>query len=329
MSGNRLNIVSVQGSENQQQPKRTNSKIALKLEAQAFFERQWLENPSQFDPLANCMDRERLERSHALLTTFVDPAGKRAADLGCGSGVFARRLRDDGAIVHAVDVASQALKELKQHDTRNIETFQDYVPMTLLADNAYDIVAALDLVGYLNPSEYRLFFAELSRLVNKDGYVVCSTPVDFNSEDALQRFGALAETEFVIGKWVFSHHSLYIRVCDFFAAPARFVKGSSDGSYRDKELKRRYGFNRWWFKLNSHRIPALLWKVFAPIGTVIEAQLKQSPAVMNQLERVCRLISSDSGISHAIFIGKRRPLVEAPPEGAAPQEMKHKKQLWE
>ena len=329
MSENRLNIVSVDNKEPPQQGNKGLTKTALKLEAQATCERLWRENPDQFNPLSNCMDRMRLDRTYNLITPFVDLHGKTVAELGCGSGTFTRRLRDSGAAVHAVDIAGNALKALHQHDDSNIQTFQDYVPMTSLKDNAYDLVVATDIIAYLHPNEYRLFFAELSRLVKPEGYAVCSTPVDINSDDALQRFGALAETEFIIAVWVFSYHSFYIRVCDFFLAPARFVKGNSDATYRQKEIEKRYALNRWWYSINSTAIPAAIWKIVSYLSNPLAAWLKQSTAVMNMLEKVCKFISSDNGISHATFIGKRRPLMQMPPADAMPQEMKHKKQLWE
>ena len=60
-------------------------------ELEAKFDRQWLENPRQFDPDRNCIERERLKRTWELLLKHTHIKGKRAVDLGCGGGVFPQR----------------------------------------------------------------------------------------------------------------------------------------------------------------------------------------------------------------------------------------------
>lgn len=330
MSDSRLNIVAVSNTPEMipsKKPILTNN--VRKQEAQAKFDRLWLENPEQFNPLRNCMERERIDRTMKLIAGFVDLSGIFAVDLGCGEGVFTRGLRDSGAILHAVDISSIALKKLKEHDMRNIEAFQDCLPATKLQDDSYGLVVCTEVIAYLDPNDYRILFAELSRLIKPNGYVVCSTSLDINSEDALQRFAMLAETEFIIEKWIFSHHYLYIRLSDFFEAPFRFVKASRNPEYRNRELNERFAFAHWWFKWNSLRLPSFFWKLVSFISNPIANWLKQSPRMLQRLENISRFIWSDSGISHAVFIGKRRPIAIPPPPEGPPIERKHKKQVWE
>jgi len=194
---------------------RIGSRRAKRQEAQAKYERMWLTAPGQFDPTRNCMERERLERTWQLINEFVDLNGKRAVDLGCGSGHLARRLKDAGAIVQAVDISSNALKELKKW---HIDAIQDTLPDTSLPDGAYDVVVSTDVIAELPRSEHRLYMAELARLVTAKGYVVCSTPIDIHSEDALQQLAELAHTEFDVLKWVYSYHALYVRLKAFVEA---------------------------------------------------------------------------------------------------------------
>lgn len=330
VADNRLNVVAVSNTSDSIPPKKTVlTNSARKQELQAKFDRLWLEDPEQFNPLRNVKERNRLDRTMEAIKEFVDLSHVLAADLGCGAGALTRRLRDSGASLHAVDISSNALKLLKQQDMHNIEAFQDYLPATSLKDDAYGLVVCTDVIAYLPSNDYRILFAELSRLVSQDGFVACSTPLDINSEDALQRFAMLAETEFQVDKWVFSYHYLYIRLNDFFEAPSRFFKASKDAEYRKKELNERIALSHWWFKWNSLRIPALFWKLVSLISNPLAHALKQSPRMLTILEKISKFIWSDSGISHVLFIGKRRPLAIPPPPEGPPIERKHKKQVWE
>lgn len=325
MEENHLNVVTI---DKQNFLGEFSSKNSRKLELQAKFERLWLIDPEQFNPLRNCMERERLNRTEQLIKEFTNPDEQLVVDLGCGSGVFARRLTELGSIVHGLDIAMNALKQMEHIEPKLARTMQGYLPRTTLPDNGYDLVLAMDVIAYLPADEYRLFFSELSRLVKSKGYVVCSTPLDINSENPLERFARLAETEFKIEKWILSYHLLHIKFRDFFDSPSRFIKASKDIEYRHQELSRRAGWKHWWFKFNSRAIPAAFWSLIHPITTPIARMIKQNRTFMLYLEKLSHFIWDERGVTHIIFIGIRRPLVETPPE-ELPQETKHKKQIWE
>lgn len=302
---------------------------ARRMETQAYFERKWLLEPEKMDPLRNCMERERLKRTLELLKEKTTIAGKKAVDLGCGGGVFSRMLQDEGASIDAVDIAQNALKIVNNHVHTNIQTHQDYVPSTKLGDDAYDIVICTELIAELQSDEYRLLISELVRLVKPEGWIVCSTSIDINSVDALQRFAELAEAEINIDKWRFSHHRCYIRLCDFLEAPAKFVKASRQHAYKMQQLNERSFLSRFWFRLNSATLPAALWYLVTFLSVPLTNWIKQSDRVLLGLEKMCTLLWSDAGITQAIFVGKRRPLFTPLPEKERPVETKHKRQVWE
>lgn len=295
-------------------------------EAIAKFNRLWLINPQQFNPLRNCLEEERIERTVSL---FPDLKEKKAVDLGCGSGVISRQIRDRGASVDAVDVAVNALKELEKLNFTGITPLQDYVPRTKLKDDSYDLVVAADLVAYLPPAEYRLFMSELARLVKPGGKVVCSTPIDIYSTDSLERFVVLSETEFQLDHWIFSHHKYWLKLNNFLDAPARFSRAGSNADYRNLKLQERKGFSRSWFIWNSSAPLSLFWKAVSLISVPIHTLFKNSRFVLLALEKLCKAIASQSGISHAIWIGIRRPLVEYTPPSEQPKVRLGKQQVWE
>jgi 2-polyprenyl-3-methyl-5-hydroxy-6-metoxy-1,4-benzoquinol methylase len=329
MKENRLNIIAVENGPTSPNTPPVTLQKKRREEAKAKFERLWLIEPEKFDPLRNSMERERMQRTWNLMIDHFNPEEKQIADLGCGSGVLAKKLAEHKAKVHAIDIASNALKLIEQSKVAHLTTAQDYVPRTMLKDDFYDVVISTELIANLPADEFRLYFSELSRIMTPKGFVVCSTPIDFTSEDALQRFASLAETEFKIEKWVFSYHYLYIKLLNFLKAPSHFVKAKNDPEYRQRELSEKSSISHWWFKLNSKMIPAALW---TPVAFVLKPFVKffqQNHFTLNILEKVSRFIWSESAISHVIFMGTRRPLVSHMPEEEQPVERKQRKQVWE
>lgn len=332
MTKDRLPMISAsdEAANHAPQPKRsTSSKHQLREETQAKFERMWLIDPEQFNPMRNAMERERITRTLSLLEKYLTLAGKQIADLGCGDGTLAILMAQKGAFVHAIDIAHNALKKVKEKNQEQVTSDQDYIPKTKLQEDFYNAAISTDVIAYLPHDLFRLYVSELSRIINSEGYVLCSTPIDINSEDALQRFADLAETEFLIKEWVFSYHALYLRMERFLTAPERFVRAWLDREYKLKELERRKGISRWWFRMNTTALPVGIWNGVKFLLKPIIKFYQQSHNILNVLEKVCRFFWSDAGISHAIFIGTRRPLVIPASENIPPVERKQKKQVWE
>ena len=120
---------------------------------------------------------------------------------------------------------------MAQHSPQRLKssfgTSQQCLPHTTLQEEHYDLVISTDAIAYLQQDDFRLYFSELARLVKPQGSLICSTPIDIHSEDALERFIHLAETEFEIEKWVFSYHAYFIRLTRLLASPlSRFVRQS-------------------------------------------------------------------------------------------------------
>ncbi len=329
MTDNRLNIVATEDTGPLKSKRTTPTKATKRVVAKATFDRLWLIDPNQFNPLSTCLGRDRVKKTKELILSDLNDHIKIAADLGTGSGIFSLFLNDNGRTVHAVDIATIPLENLKDKNRDNLLLFQDYVPHTTLESDSYDLVLGLDLIAYLKKEEYRLFFAELCRLVKLEGLVIASTPIDIYSEDALSRFAELAETEFAIDAWVFSYHGFFLRLLSFFKAPAIFVKASKDKQMYEEELKKRFSITKFIFKINSSKPISYFWQFVSLLTNPIVNFLKQNQFIMLQLEKICRFISAESGISHAIFVGKRRKLFESIEKDKEPVERKGKRQVWE
>jgi 2-polyprenyl-3-methyl-5-hydroxy-6-metoxy-1,4-benzoquinol methylase len=323
---NPLKIIAVQ--EDPYFQKKNSSSKTLREEIQTRFDRMWQQNPLQFDPLIDCAERERLQRTSLLIKKHVSLEGKKIVDLGCGAGALSQILNEAGGIIDAVDVSPIALKRIQEKKLA-IKTIQDCLPSTLLKDEVYDLVICTDVIAYLTKRDYRLFFSELARLVKNEGYVVCSTPIDFNSEDALQQFISLAKTELQFLDWIVSFHRIYIALRNIFEAPNDIYRASQDKEFRDSKLAEKNSLRKWWFKINSTPCLALFWKMIAFSFNPIARFVKKNRMIMLILEKISRIIYGDTAISHFIFIAKRRPLIEPSHSSHTFIERKQKKTVWD
>lgn len=218
-------------------------------------ERLWKEDPEQFNPERDAVQRQRVDRTLEMIARCGNWKEKKAVDLGCGSGVITRKMRDLGfLVVDAVDVSSQALKRLQEKDAHNIHPIQDCLPCTRLKDAQYDLVVCTEVIGYLHQKEYRLLFSELARLVKMDGVVICSSALDAHTENPLALFSQLADSEFEPLHWALSYHRWFLnllntplsrflkqngKVCNALEAVCRFFSSPSGASHVIFAGKRR------------------------------------------------------------------------------------------
>lgn len=304
------------------------SKKPRHVELRAKFERIWLVDPDCFNPSRNCMEKERVERTWQLMRDSLRLENKHAADIGCGGGFISRRLKDAGAKVEAIDIAENALKQFRKLGAEGIQLKQDVMPYTSLPDHHYDLIVCTELIAEIPQNDYRLFFAELSRLIKPDGYLVCSSAIDIRTVGGRQRLMELAQTEFEIVEEIFSYHRLYLLLKDTFNAPSRYIKAWEDSQTKEKDLLPLKGFDRGWFLLNSSPLLVWFWYGINPLLKPLRYLLKANRRLLLFLEKASRFLWDQEGISNTLFIAKRRPIQTSKPE-ERPQERLSKKEVWE
>lgn len=305
-----------------------NSRRAHIRELQAKCERMWLIDPEKFNPYRNCIEKERLERTWRFITQHFDIVNKQTADIGCGSGVFSRRLRDGGARVEAIDIAENALKKFRQEDAHHIHLKQDAMPETGLPDLFFDLVLCLEIIAELPKEDHRLFFAEAARLLKPEGYLVCSSAIDIDTEGGVEKLIELALTEFDIVEERESYHALYIKLKRFLEAPSLFIQCWKNKEQRAKELSLRKGFNNGWFWLNTTPLFLWPWFILEPCTRPLLRWIRNSSGLMNILERITRFISDRTGISHILFLAKKRALQKMNPKDI-PIQKPGRREIWE
>jgi 2-polyprenyl-3-methyl-5-hydroxy-6-metoxy-1,4-benzoquinol methylase len=260
---------------------------ARRAQTEAEWERKWLLAPEEFNPLLTAAGRLRIERTWELIHPQLASPKLLCVDLGAGYGVLSSLCADAGARMTAADIAEGALKKIRLNQQISCE--KQFVPYTTLPDMHYDLILATDLIAWLPENEYRLFFSELARLASRNGKIVVSTPLDVDSDNALERFLYLAETEISIESIRKSYHALQIRLL---------------------RLLNRWKWSQW---------------LFGPLIRFIE----NSDRLLKALERLTQFLYDERGISHVIIAGTRRPIFQPPKEDELPIERKTKKSVWE
>ncbi|SCA62990.1 hypothetical protein SCG7109_AG_00260 [Chlamydiales bacterium SCGC AG-110-M15] len=277
-------------------------------ERYAKFERLWLDHANELNPLNSAQGRQRIQRTLDLINklTFT-----KAIDLGCGSGPFLSKLLNKGALVDALDISRNALKNLEnQSDTPSCNIIQDALPMTGLEDNNYDLVISTDVIADLPSNEHRLYFSELSRLLTLDGSVICSSALDVMSVDALHRFMKLVETEFCILELQFSHHRLYQHIQNLLKMPSKYVEAWNKPSIRHRESEERKGLAKSLFLRMTRRPYVHIWRALSQLTSPLAKAIEQSDRTLGILEKASRWLFREKGISHVIVLGRRRKIGE-------------------
>ncbi|MDP1835298.1 MAG: class I SAM-dependent methyltransferase [Chlamydiales bacterium] len=258
------------------------------IEARAYFERQWLLNPEQFDPNQSAIDLERISRTWKRIKPLLEEPELVTADIGFGWGALTTKIRGRGAQVDAVDIAENAIKRFQANESCDAKCIRDTLPRSSLADDAYNIVVCTDLIAELDPRDHRLMISELYRILKPEGHLVCSTPLDYRTDGALERFAALVETEFEVIEWDVSHHAYQQRLLNvlgkfsFLSGLHNFVRASR---------------------------PITLF-----------------------LESICRALSPDTGVTHAICVAKLKSLnttQSVDVETMDPQNQRLRRRVWE
>lgn len=278
----------------------------------AHYERLWLLTPEIFDPNRNAIERERIHRLEQPLKELVEARRQaRAADLGFGWGTLTTRLRDYGATVDAVDIASQALQHFEKRHREGIHLHREALPESSLSENTYEVVLCSELIADMHPNDQRLLISEIYRLLKTDGTAVIATALDIDSEGALQQLCNLVETELIVEHITKSYHAYYIRLLRLLRYPARIVRMRADQVYYEQQLSKRTRIASGWLRLQCKQPFYAIWWLLEIFTRPLVQFVEQSPTMLRMLESLCRTFKPEDGVSHAILLARRKSLEES------------------
>lgn len=254
----------------------------------------------KIDPFLTCNGQVRVERTLQLLEQTIRVEGCLIADLGCGSGVIASCLARKGASVTGVDAANRLGSSVPF-----INACLPYLPFT---DSSLEGLIFTDVIAELDPELYRLTLSELSRILKKEGWLLCSTPIDTESHDASGRFIELIETEFEILTLRKSFHRLHLALTQCLKAPFRFRRGSKDPLYRLHLLQKRSGVMRLWFYVNTIRGISWIWKPAASLCRPLLQLFQKDKKLLLLCESFSKILWRSASLTHLIILARKRQM---------------------
>jgi len=176
-----------------------------------------------------------IESTVEWLDRQLDLAGKRVIDLGCGPGLYARRMAQRGARVTAVDFSAHSIDYALTRDTRNV----DYLVADYLEDelpSGFDI-AVLIYCDYcaMSPASRQRLLGRIHDLLEPGGHFV----LDLNGPGA---FDAVDD-----------HVEIQERLMGGFFAPGDYVGIHKTDVYEDE-----------WLSLDRFLViePTATWQLF-------------------------------------------------------------------
>lgn len=73
--------------------------------------------------------------------TSIIPAGSKILDLGCGPGLYTKRLSDAGYDVTGIDYSKRSIANAEEHDTKTKYIYQNYLEMNYT--EAFDVITLI------------------------------------------------------------------------------------------------------------------------------------------------------------------------------------------
>lgn len=113
---------------------------------------------------------EFIERSVAWLASLIKPGGS-ILDLGCGPGLYTKRLSDMGYKVTGIDLSKRSIEYAKAHDSKTEYICRDY--LTLDLTSTYDAVTLIycDFAALTAPEREKLL-SSVRRVLKPDGLFI-------------------------------------------------------------------------------------------------------------------------------------------------------------
>ncbi len=111
---------------------------------------------------------------------FIQLAGKQVADIGCGGGILAEALYENGAHVTAIDLSEVGIAAAKQHQLRSgsdvdyrVQSVADFAGECQASDNLMDAVCCMEMLEHVE--DPAAIIADCAKMLKPGGIAVFST----------------------------------------------------------------------------------------------------------------------------------------------------------
>jgi ubiquinone/menaquinone biosynthesis C-methylase UbiE len=130
--------------------------------------------------------QKRADRRAALIAEVGKiQKGNRVLEIGCGTGLFSRKVQElTGADIFATDLSDELLHLAKQHGTKGVTYLKDDAMRMQFADNSFDVVFGSSILHHLN---FEASLAEIYRVLKPGGKMVFAEPNMLNPQILIQK----------------------------------------------------------------------------------------------------------------------------------------------
>ena len=119
-------------------------------------------------------ENEHLARYHFAMELV---AGKKVADIACGSGYGTQMLARAGArSVHGMDISEEAVEFARTHHNTSNVTYSvaNAQELTAISDDEFDVIVSFETIEHLQDVE--AYLDQMKRILRPGGVFVVSTP---------------------------------------------------------------------------------------------------------------------------------------------------------
>jgi ubiquinone/menaquinone biosynthesis C-methylase UbiE len=118
--------------------------------------------------------RDEWQKPHEVVTSLGLRSDEVIADIGAGSGYFARRFAHHAAKVYAVDIDEALLGLVRERAPANVETVVAKADDPMLRENSVDTIFICDVLHHIGNRQ--AYYPKLARALRPGGRIVI---VDF------------------------------------------------------------------------------------------------------------------------------------------------------
>ena len=126
-----------------------------------------------------------IDRSVKWLESII-PAGSRILDLGCGPGLYTKRLSDAGYDVTGIDYSRRSIAYAKEHDTKTRYICRNYLEMDYTGE--FDAITLIYCdYATLIPDERKTLLSQIHRALKPNGLFIFDVFTEKTHKDRCDR----------------------------------------------------------------------------------------------------------------------------------------------
>jgi ubiquinone/menaquinone biosynthesis C-methylase UbiE len=201
----------------------------------------------EHDPYESCFTYSRMRLEEALEAYLPESgSGRRALDVGCGTGHYLRALAARGFDVAGVDGSVDMLEEALQR-TPTTELYEADVASLPFPDASFDLALCIEVLRYLPDPERCI--SEIARVLRPGGVCLATAAPLFsaNGYALVNRFAVVASVRDLV------------KLKQYFATPSQLAQRFQRAGFSAIDVRGVYtGPINWVEHLAPRRLPAFL-----------------------------------------------------------------------